>query len=107
MLVDQIVQANSFGQRHHRRQATERDQVRVIEYRFEGMADSHYECSCQRVELNCRKSYSSLSQEHSPSRHTHHPRRIEAQRNGYRHRELDTRVGTLDVAIPKLRSGSW
>src|SRR5579875_1810448 len=27
-------------------------------------------------------------------------------RNGYRHRDLDTRVGTLDVAIPKLRSGS-
>ncbi len=23
-----------------------------------------------------------------------------AQRNGYRHRELDTRVGTVDVAIP-------
>jgi putative transposase len=27
-------------------------------------------------------------------------------RNGYRHRDLDTRVGTLDVAIPKLREGS-
>ena len=26
-------------------------------------------------------------------------------RNGYRHRDLDTRVGTIDVAIPKLRSG--
>src|SRR5690625_7842801 len=28
-----------------------------------------------------------------------------AQRNGYRHRDLDTRVGTIDVAVPKLRSG--
>ncbi|WP_247611506.1 IS256 family transposase, partial [Nocardia gamkensis] len=28
-------------------------------------------------------------------------------RNGYRHREFDTRVGTIDVAIPKLRSGSY
>jgi putative transposase len=28
-------------------------------------------------------------------------------RNGYRHRELDTRVGTVDVAIPKLRTGSY
>jgi putative transposase len=28
-------------------------------------------------------------------------------RNGYRHRDLDTRVGTLDVAIPKLRSGTY
>ena len=28
-----------------------------------------------------------------------------AQRNGYRRRDLDTRVGTIDVAIPKLRQG--
>ena len=27
-------------------------------------------------------------------------------RNGYRHRDFDTRAGTLDVAIPKLRAGS-
>ncbi|OLT18325.1 IS256 family transposase [Serinicoccus sp. CUA-874] len=30
-----------------------------------------------------------------------------AQRNGYRHRPLDTRVGTLDVAVPKLRKGTY
>ena len=30
-----------------------------------------------------------------------------AQRNGYRHRDLDTRVGTIEVAIPKLRKGSY
>ena len=30
-----------------------------------------------------------------------------AQRNGYRHRDLDTRVGTVDVAIPKLRMGTY
>ena len=35
----------------------------------------------------------------SPDRLTH--------RNGYRHRDLDTRVGTIDVAIPKLRSGTY
>ena len=29
------------------------------------------------------------------------------QRNGYRHRELDTRAGTIDVAIPKLREGTY
>ncbi|WP_203737953.1 IS256 family transposase, partial [Actinoplanes italicus] len=28
-------------------------------------------------------------------------------RNGYRHREWDTRAGTVDLAIPKLRSGSY
>ena len=35
----------------------------------------------------------------SPTRTTHH--------NGYRHRELDTRAGTIDVAIPKLRQGTF
>ncbi len=36
-----------------------------------------------------------------------------SQRNGYRHRDLDTRVGTIDVAIPSSAraptspSGSW
>ena len=35
----------------------------------------------------------------SPDRVTH--------RNGYRHRDLDTRVGTIDVAIPKLRQGTY
>jgi putative transposase len=29
------------------------------------------------------------------------------QRNGYRSRRLDTRVGTLELAIPKLRAGSY
>jgi putative transposase len=28
-----------------------------------------------------------------------------ASRNGYRHRDLDTRVGTLDVAIPSCGPG--
>jgi putative transposase len=28
-------------------------------------------------------------------------------RNGYRHRDFDTRAGTIDVAIPKLREGSY
>ena len=29
------------------------------------------------------------------------------RRNGYRHRDLDTRVGTVDVAVPKLRESSF
>ena len=28
-------------------------------------------------------------------------------RNGYRHRDFDTRTGTIDVQIPKLRQGSY
>jgi len=34
------------------------------------------------------------------------PERV-TSRNGYRHRDFDTRVGTRDVAIPKLRSESY
>jgi putative transposase len=29
------------------------------------------------------------------------------RRNGYRHRDFDTRTGAIDVAIPKLRQGSY
>jgi transposase-like protein len=39
-------------------------------------------------------------------RYEHTPERV-AQRNGYRPREWDTRVGTLELAIPRLRSGSY
>jgi len=34
------------------------------------------------------------------------PERVNS-RNGYGHRDLDTRVGTIDVATPKLRAGSY
>ena len=29
------------------------------------------------------------------------------QRNGYRERRWDTRVGTIDLQIPKLRDGTY
>jgi putative transposase len=35
------------------------------------------------------------------------PERRQAQRNGYRPRRWDTRVGELELAIPKLRQGSY
>jgi putative transposase len=35
------------------------------------------------------------------------PDRRQAQRNGYRPRRWDTRVGELELAIPKLRQGSY
>jgi transposase-like protein len=34
------------------------------------------------------------------------PERVNV-RNGYRHREWDTRAGTIDLSIPKLRQGSY
>lgn len=37
---------------------------------------------------------------------TSSPERVN-QRNGYRHRDFDTRAGTLDLAIPKLRQGAY
>jgi transposase-like protein len=34
------------------------------------------------------------------------PERVNS-RNGYRHRDYDTRAGTIDLAVPKLREGSY
>jgi putative transposase len=34
------------------------------------------------------------------------PQQRTSQRNGYRERDWDTRVGTIELAIPKLRTGS-
>jgi putative transposase len=35
------------------------------------------------------------------------PDRRHSQRNGYRQRRWDTRVGELELAIPRLRTGSY
>src|SRR5215213_8920197 len=37
---------------------------------------------------------------------TSSPQRV-TTRNGYRHRDFDTRAGSIDLAVPKLRSGSY
>ena len=47
------------------------------------------------VEALCNASYGEITPERTNSR------------NGLRHRDFDTRVGTIDLAIPKLRSGSY
>lgn len=43
----------------------------------------------------CSADYSTTSDNHV----NHH--------NGYRHRPLDTRIGTVDVTVPKLRHSSF
>ena len=43
----------------------------------------------------CGASYGTVSQDRTN------------RRNGYRHRDFDTRAGTVDVAIPKLRQGRY
>src|SRR5665811_560053 len=52
---------------HHGGQTAERDQIRVVENGLNGVADSHYECSCQASDENLEQSHPCLSQEHSPS----------------------------------------
>jgi hypothetical protein len=47
------------------------------------------------VEVACGAGYGEVS-----------PDRVNS-RNGYRHREWDTRAGTVELAIPKLRQGSY
>jgi len=51
------------------------------------------------VELEATTVVGAAPYEHSPERTTH--------RNGYRPKTLDTRVGRLELQIPKLRSGSF
>src|SRR3954464_13057856 len=48
-----------------------------------------------QADVVCGAEYGSVSEERTN------------RRNGYRHRDFDTRAGTLDVAIPKLRQGSY
>src|SRR6266571_9495513 len=47
------------------------------------------------VEVRCNAAYGEVT-----------PERVNS-RNGYRRRERDTRAGTVELAIPKLRSGSY
>lgn len=47
-----------------------------------------------------------VAQRIGAERHERNGERV-AYRNGYRERTLDTRLGTLELAIPKLRSGSY
>jgi transposase-like protein len=48
-----------------------------------------------QASMQCDAAYNERSDERTNSR------------NGYRHRPWDTRVGTIDLAIPKLREGSY
>ena len=59
------------------------------------LARSSTRCCRPEADAVCGAEYGSAS-----------PERIN-RRNGYRHRDFDTRAGTLDVAIPKLRQGSY
>ena len=44
--------------------------------------------------------------EHGPGRYERSGERT-TWRNGYRERALDTRLGTLNLRVPKLRQGSY
>jgi len=48
-----------------------------------------------------------VSQQVGAERGERAPDRRTAQRNGYRPREWDTRAGTVELAVPRLRSGSY
>jgi transposase-like protein len=50
---------------------------------------------CAQADSVCGAEYGTRSEERTN------------RRNGYRHRDLDTRAGTIDVAIPKLREGTF
>ena len=65
-----------------------------------GLAAGDGKAAAQRmmdaeVELRCNAGYGEVT-----------PGRVNS-RNGYRRREWDTRAGTVELAIPKLREGSY
>lgn len=94
VLLEEIVQASGFGppQRRH--------PPRWI--RVEATPDLMGSLLLQNV-INSRLSADSVA---GAERGRATPGRT-AQCNGYRHRPLDSRVGTIDVAVPKLRQGSY
>jgi transposase-like protein len=47
-----------------------------------------------------------VTQHLGAERHERTPSRT-GQRNGYRERQWDTRVGTIDLAVPRVRDGSF
>src|SRR6266545_1681697 len=47
-----------------------------------------------------------VSEHLGAERHERTPARL-GQRNGYRDREWDTRVGTIDLRVPRVRDGSF
>ena len=47
-----------------------------------------------------------VSQHLNAERYEHTPERT-GQRNGYRERQWDTRVGTIELQVPRVRDGSF
>jgi transposase-like protein len=71
------------------------------------MCDEHADVLRESVALVVREVMEAeVAQRAGAGWYEHSPDRA-AYRNGYRQREWDTRVGTLELAIPRLRSGSY
>ena len=71
------------------------------------MCDEHADVLRESVALVVREVMEAeVAQRAGAGWYEHSPERA-AYRNGYREREWDTRVGTLELAIPRLRSGSY
>ena len=71
------------------------------------MCDEHADVLRESVALVVREVMEAeVAQRAGAGWYEHSPERA-AYRNGYREREWDTRVGTLELAIPRLRAGSY
>ena len=71
------------------------------------MCDEHADVLRESVAVGVREVMEAeVAQLAGAGWYEHHPDRA-AYRNGYREREWDTRVGTLELAIPRLRTGSY
>jgi putative transposase len=71
------------------------------------MADEHADVVCESVAWVAHQLMEAQVSAHAGADYGERsPDRV-AQRNGYRHRDWDTRVGTIELAIPRLRTGSY
>ncbi len=86
----------------------ERERMTIEEVVREVMVDEHADVLRESVRLVVQQLMDAEVSELIGAGHgERYPDGRLTQRNGYRHREWDTRVGVIDLQIPKLRQGSY
>ena len=86
----------------------ERDSMTVEQVVRNVMSDEHADVLRESLRLVCQQLMESEVSELIGAAHgERNPDGRMTQRNGYRRREWDTRAGTVDLEIPKLRQGSY
>lgn len=89
MTVPTMIDASAFADKYLTGPDGDHDLARVM---LEAFAEALMSAQASAM---CDAGYGERTEERTNSR------------NGYRHRDWDTRVGTIDLAIPKLRESTY